>query len=90
MAEESKNTGNPQLINSFVKGMVKDFTDVYVPEGVWTNAINAVNNAHSGEQGAIGNEQSNLYCATFPYTVIGIINTKQSWLYLVQTTLILK
>lgn len=80
MAEESKNTGNPQLINSFVKGMVKDFTDVYVPEGVWTNAINAVNNAHSGEQGAIGNEQSNLYCATFPYTVIGIINKyKTEW-----------
>ena len=80
MAEESKNTGNPQLINSFVKGMVKDVTDVFVPEGVWTNAINAINNAHNGEAGAIGNEQSNLYCSTVPYTVIGIINKyKTEW-----------
>ena len=80
MAEETKNTGNPQLINSFVKGMLKDTTDVYVPESVWSNAINAINNAHNGELGAIGNEQSNLYCATFPYTVIGIIHKyKTEW-----------
>jgi hypothetical protein len=74
MAEENKNTGNPQLINSFIKGMQKDTTDVYVPDGVWFNAINAINNAHNGEAGAIGNEQSNLECSTFPYTVIGIIH----------------
>ena len=74
MAGENKNTGNPQLINSFIKGMQKDTTDVYVPDGVWFNAINAINNAHNGEAGAIGNEQSNLECSTFPYTVIGIIH----------------
>ena len=80
MAEETRNTGNPQLINSFIKGMQKDTTDVYVPDGVWLNAINAVNNAHNGEAGAIGNEQSNLECSTFPYTVIGIINkSKGEW-----------
>jgi hypothetical protein len=74
MAGENKNTGNPQLINSFIKGMQKDTADVYVPDGVWFNAINAINNAHNGEAGAIGNEQSNLECSTFPYTVIGIIH----------------
>ncbi len=80
MAEETKKTGNPQLINSFIKGMQKDTTDVYVPDGVWINAINAINNAHNGEIGAIGNEQSNLECSTFPYTVIGIINkSKTEW-----------
>jgi hypothetical protein len=80
MAEETKNTGNPQLINSFVKGMQKDTTDVYVPDGVWTNAINAINNAHNGEIGAIGNEQSNLHCVDYPYTVIGIIHKyKTEW-----------
>jgi hypothetical protein len=81
MAEEKRNTqGNPQLVNSFVKGMLKDTTDVFVPEGVWFNAINAINNAHNGEVGAIGNEQSNLECSTFPYAVIGIINkSKGEW-----------
>jgi len=80
MAGETKNTGNPQLINSFIKGMQKDTTDVYVPDGVWFNAINAINNAHNGEAGAIGNEQSNLECSTFPYTVIGIIHKyKTEW-----------
>jgi hypothetical protein len=78
MAEETKNTGNPRLINSFIKGMQKDATDVYVPDGVWFNAINAINNAHNGELGAIGNEQSNLECSTFPYTVIGIIHKTQT------------
>ena len=78
MAEETKNTGNPRLINSFIKGMQKDTTDVYVPDGVWFNAINAINNAHNGELGAIGNEQSNLECSTFPYTVIGIIHKTQT------------
>lgn len=78
MAEERRNTGNPQLINSFVKGMMKDTTDAYVPDGVWMNAINAINNAHNGETGAIGNEQSNLYCVAFPYTVIGILNKEKT------------
>ena len=80
MAEQTKNTGTPQLINAFSKGMLKDTTDVYIPEGVWTNAINAINNAHNGEVGTISNEQSNLECATFPFTVIGIINKlKTEW-----------
>lgn len=81
MNENKNNTGNaPQLINSFIKGMNKDVTDVFVPESVWINAINAITNTHNGELGSIGNEQSNLYCETFPYQVIGILNKyKSEW-----------
>ena len=68
--------------NTFLKGMVKDFVDIYVPEGVWTNAINAINNSHNGDTGSIGNEQSNTYCTgtSNDYTVIGIIHKyKTEW-----------
>ena len=60
--------------NSFPKGMYKDTTDIYISEGLWTNAINAINNSHSGEVGAIGNEPSNEYCTKAPYTIIGFAN----------------
>lgn len=60
--------------NVFTTGMNKDVTDIFIPEGVWTNAINAINNSHFGDTGAIGNEQSNLECASAEFTIIGIIN----------------
>lgn len=60
--------------NSFPKGMYKDNTDIYISEGLWTNAINAINNSHSGETGAIGNEPSNKFCTKAPYTIIGFAN----------------
>ena len=60
--------------NIFTTGMNKDISDIFIPEGVWTNAINAINNSHYGHTGAIGNEQSNLECTNAPYTIIGIIN----------------
>lgn len=58
--------------NTFSKGMVKDVTDIYLPEGVWSNAINAINNAHYGETGSIGNEPSNRYCTEAPFTIINV------------------
>lgn len=60
--------------NSFVKGMVKDYSEIFVPEGVWTNAINAINTSHKGDEGNLGNEQSNKYCTSSTYTVIGILH----------------
>jgi hypothetical protein len=72
MSENFQNTSNVKT-NAFNKGMVKDYTDIYISEGLWTNAINAINNAHTGETGSLGNEPSNKYCASAPYTVIGIV-----------------
>jgi hypothetical protein len=68
-------------INSFNKGMVKDMNDTFVGEGLWLHARNAINNAHLGEIGVLGNEQSNTYCAAAPYTIIGAFNIKPGeWL----------
>ena len=68
---QSNSTGKT---NSFVKGMVKDFSEIYIPEGTWTNAINAVNTSHKGDEGNLGNEQSNKYCTSATYTIIGLIH----------------
>jgi len=66
--------------NTFNKGMIKDTSDIYIPEGVWTNAINAINTSHTGDEGNIGTEQSNKFCTTAPYTIIGIIHkVKSEW-----------
>ena len=48
----AQNTQNPTSnTNLFNKGMVKDFNDTFVGEGLWTHARNAVNNSHDGQIG---------------------------------------
>ena len=65
----------------FNKGLVKDFDDVYNPEGAWSHARNAVNNSVTGKIGVIGNEPANGFCTQAPYTIIGAINlTLDSWI----------
>jgi hypothetical protein len=60
----------------FNKGLVKDYDDIYVPEGAWFHARNLVNNTVSGEIGVIGNEEANKFCIAAPYTIIGAINLR--------------
>lgn len=72
MAEQSQNPG--AVTNTFTKGMVKDYNDTFVGEGLWTHARNAVNNSHDGQVGVIGNEPANLQCVTLPYTFIGAVH----------------
>jgi len=74
MSEGLDNKSSLQKNNTFTKGMVKDFNDLFVGEGLWMHARNAVNNSHLGEVGVLGNEQANRYCTTAPYTVIGLIH----------------
>jgi hypothetical protein len=64
---------NSIKVNSYTKGLIKDYNDSYVPEGVWTNAINAVTNSHLGDMFTISNEPSNEFCTQTLYEVIGII-----------------
>lgn len=79
MSENFTNTSAAKT-NAFNKGMVKDYTDIYISEGLWTNAVNAINNAHYGETGSIGNEPSNKFCVNATYDVIGISHkVKTSW-----------
>lgn len=78
MAEQAQNPG--AVTNSFTKGMVKDYNETFVGEGLWTHARNAVNNSHDGQVGVIGNEPANLHCVTLPYTLIGTIHlTDDQW-----------
>lgn len=77
MSENFQNSSSVKT-NSFNKGMVKDYTDIYISDGLWTNAINAINNAHSGETGSIGNEPSNKFCASAPFTVIGLVHKDET------------
>lgn len=72
MAEQSQNPGI--ITNTFSKGMVKDYNETFVGEGLYTHARNAVNNSHDGQLGVMGNEPANLHCVTLPYTLIGCIH----------------
>ena len=78
-SQEEQST-NPQQAagistNSFSKGMLKDYNETFIGEGLYTHARNAANNSHDGQVGVIGNEPSNLHCVTLPYTLIGCIAT---------------
>ena len=70
----SESTSLGAVTNSFNKGMMKDFNETFIDEGMWTHARNAVNNSHSGQVGVIGNEPSNIKCVELPYTLIGAIS----------------
>jgi hypothetical protein len=66
--------------NTFTKGLIKDYDDVFFPESSWTHARNAVNNSSDGNLGVLGNEPSNTLCApagaqtTAPYQINGAIH----------------
>jgi len=71
--QQNQNNLNSAKTNTYQKGLIKDYNDTFVPEGVWINAINAVTNSHLGDTGTIGNEPSNVYCVDVAYTIIGIV-----------------
>ena len=61
--------------NSFSKGMMRDYNESFIGEGMYTHARNAVNSSHDGQVGVIGNEPSNLHCVNLPYDLIGFVHT---------------
>lgn len=65
--------------NNFYKGLVKDYDELYFPDGSWSHARNAENNSFSGELGVLGNESSTLRCASAPYTIIGAVHIFSSY-----------
>lgn len=50
--------------HSFTKGLNKDSDSSFVQDGMWTHAINAVNNSVEGNIGTLSNESANYLCAT--------------------------
>lgn len=75
-----ENFGNTSKIKvaTFNKGMVKDVSDIYMSEGFWNNALNAINATHKGDEYTIGNEPSNYLCATATYDIIGIVHIEKT------------
>ena len=59
--------------SSFIKGLNKDSDPSFVSEGMWTHAVNAVNNTIEGDIGTLSNETSNFLCSvtgsSMPITV---------------------
>jgi hypothetical protein len=74
MADNQQQNSPGATTNTFSKGMLKDYNDTFVGEGLYVHARNAVNNSHDGQMGVIGNEPSNLSCVTLPYDLIGCIH----------------
>ena len=87
MAQQQDSTQNliDAKSNTYTKGLYKDFNDSYIPEGVWTNAINAVTNSHLGDAGTIGNEPSNQYCVSTNFDVIGLVRRDSSTWFVFST-----
>lgn len=50
------------ITDSFIKGLNKDSDPSYVTEGMWTHAVNMVNNSKTGRVGSLSNESANYIC----------------------------
>ena len=84
MSDKLQNTSMVK-VDSFLKGMNKDYDSMYVGDGFWTNAINAINVTHFGDRGHIGNEPSNKECASTKYTIIGYAHKNNNEIVLFST-----
>jgi hypothetical protein len=63
MAKKNQQDTASSQTNSFIKGLNKDSDPLFVQEGMWTHARNAVNNTSEGDVGTLSNEESNALCA---------------------------
>jgi hypothetical protein len=63
MAKKNQQESASQQSNSFIKGLNKDADPLFVAEGMWTHARNAVNNTVEGDLGTLSNEESNSLCS---------------------------
>jgi hypothetical protein len=77
---KQQDSANSQESEIFNKGLIKDFDDIFYPEGTWSHARNATNNTAGGDVGIIGNEPANKLCTNAPYTIIGQVRvTSDYW-----------
>jgi hypothetical protein len=68
MPQNIQETSN-QKVQTFGKKMVKDVNETYLEDGMWLNAINAVND----QTGVLSSEPANRFVTRVPYTLIGSI-----------------
>ena len=62
MAKNNIQNTTDNQTKSFVKGLNKDSEPSYVTDGMWTHAVNAMNNTSEGDIGTLSNEISNFLC----------------------------
>jgi len=80
MAKQNAQSTSGVETETFNKGLIKDYDDVFYPEGTWSHARNATNFTVGGDIGMLGNETANIICTQAPYTIIGGINlTEDYW-----------
>lgn len=76
MAGQDQNIDTRQ----YNKSLNEDTNNYLLGPNQWTHARNAINNSRTGDLGKLGNEPSNLECASAPYTIIGTIHiTADTW-----------
>ena len=61
MSDKLQDTSQ-NVTDSFIKGLNKDSDPSYVTDGMWTHAVNMVNNSKTGKVGSISNESANYLC----------------------------
>ena len=67
--------------NTFISGLNKDSTDIYLKEGFWTHAINVANKTFNGNIGSLTNEPSTVFCASSNFTIIeSVYKTGSEWI----------
>jgi len=76
MAKSNIQNTTDNQTKSFVKGLNKDSEPSYITDGMWTHAVNAMNNTAEGDVGTLSNENSNFLCATAGDTMPAIITHK--------------
>jgi hypothetical protein len=59
MADNNMQNTSQVISDSFIKGLNKDSDPSYVTEGMWTHAVNMVNNSKTGKVASISNESAN-------------------------------
>lgn len=72
MAKKRNIDFNKTETNSFVKGLNKDSDSSFIQDGMWTHAINVVNNTIEGNLGTLSGEPANYLCATAGETLPGV------------------
>ena len=76
MAKNNIQNTTDNQTKSFVKGLNKDSEPSYVTDGMWTHAVNAMNNTSEGDVGTLSNETSNFLCSTAGATLPTIVTNK--------------
>ena len=64
------------ISDSFIKGLNKDSDPSFVQEGMWSHAVNTVNNTIEGDIGTLSNEIANFLCATTGLSMPAIVTKK--------------